>query len=551
MRLAGDGLSAEAFGGAPAPSLPFLSTPLRQAEHDIRAALRARAALILLSGLDGVGKTTLSLTLAAALAEEGWRVARWDGEDGRAAAAPSAGDLIMTACEEAGVALPRALGAGSDGRGSGRRWRNFGRARALAVIVDDADALPDDTLAGLARIGAEAAAEAPGCCVLVVGSLLLGDRLRRLAAAVTPAVAPVEVVMLPLPASEIEAYLHHRLNQAGAIDLRLFTFDAIAQIATHTKGVPQQINRLCLTVLERTRIDRGERISGVTIDEAAAACPPGPQVMVDDTGGFHIVAVDSLEPAEAAGFSDVVAGAPDLWPEDQPAAAEPRLEEPIAASPAPTIIDAEPVVVSARVHRMMAAAEPAVPHLAVPAPPAAPQRKLDWLRPALAGAAVAVLAIDLSLIALYGIDRSRLDGLGARLDATWSRLVTKAPAATAPAAATGGTAASAAPGDDAQMLLSRGERLLALGDHQAARLVLEHAAAKGSAAAALLLARSYDPMFIARAGIDGLRPEPELAAAWYRKAEELQHRATDTAAPQPAGRQQGGSREAAARPPGA
>ncbi len=63
--------------------------------------------------------------------------------------------------------------------------------------------------------------------------------------------------------------------------------------------------------------------------------------------------------------------------------------------------------------------------------------------------------------------------------------------------------------------------MLAQKDISAARKFYEYAANAGSARAATALARTYDPAFAAQLGELGLRPDPALAAAWYRKAAEL------------------------------
>jgi TPR repeat protein len=55
-------------------------------------------------------------------------------------------------------------------------------------------------------------------------------------------------------------------------------------------------------------------------------------------------------------------------------------------------------------------------------------------------------------------------------------------------------------------------------DISAARKYYEYAANAGSARAATSLARTYDPDFAARLG---LRPDPVMAAHWYRKAAAL------------------------------
>lgn len=70
-------------------------------------------------------------------------------------------------------------------------------------------------------------------------------------------------------------------------------------------------------------------------------------------------------------------------------------------------------------------------------------------------------------------------------------------------------------------LTRRGDQMLAIGDISAARLLYERAAAAGSGAAALALGRTYDPAAMAQLGARGLRPDPETAAAWYRRAQAL------------------------------
>ena len=63
--------------------------------------------------------------------------------------------------------------------------------------------------------------------------------------------------------------------------------------------------------------------------------------------------------------------------------------------------------------------------------------------------------------------------------------------------------------------------MLAIKDISAARKLYEYAVNAGSARAATALARTLDPAFITQLGAVGLKPDPTLAAAWYRKAASL------------------------------
>jgi TPR repeat protein len=62
---------------------------------------------------------------------------------------------------------------------------------------------------------------------------------------------------------------------------------------------------------------------------------------------------------------------------------------------------------------------------------------------------------------------------------------------------------------------------LAVKDVSAARRFYEYAANAGSARAATALARTFEPGFLAQLGVIGLRPDPALAAFWYRRAAAL------------------------------
>jgi TPR repeat protein len=68
---------------------------------------------------------------------------------------------------------------------------------------------------------------------------------------------------------------------------------------------------------------------------------------------------------------------------------------------------------------------------------------------------------------------------------------------------------------------SRGDEMLAIKDISAARKFYEHAANGGRARAATALAKTYDSAFLTQLGAVGVRPDPALAEAWYRRAAAL------------------------------
>ena len=70
-------------------------------------------------------------------------------------------------------------------------------------------------------------------------------------------------------------------------------------------------------------------------------------------------------------------------------------------------------------------------------------------------------------------------------------------------------------------LLTRGDSLLGVRDVTSARLYYERAADAGDAQAALRLGETYDPAFLALAGLNEVRGDPVVATRWYRRAREL------------------------------
>jgi hypothetical protein len=96
-----------------------------------------------------------------------------------------------------------------------------------------------------------------------------------------------------------------------------------------------------------------------------------------------------------------------------------------------------------------------------------------------------------------------------------------APQSQAPAARTENEAAAPSKTLDAETvaaLMTRANRLLALGDIAPARLLLERAANAQDATAAFLLAQTYDPAVIGVGDARSITPDPVMALDWYRTA---------------------------------
>ena len=75
--------------------------------------------------------------------------------------------------------------------------------------------------------------------------------------------------------------------------------------------------------------------------------------------------------------------------------------------------------------------------------------------------------------------------------------------------------------DELNALLNRSSGFLKNGDFAAARILLRRAAETGSAEAALVLGKTFDPLYLNEVGAMGIQPDIGQARQWYQKAVEL------------------------------
>jgi hypothetical protein len=131
--------------------------------------------------------------------------------------------------------------------------------------------------------------------------------------------------------------------------------------------------------------------------------------------------------------------------------------------------------------------------------------------PALAGAAGTAVFLNLPIVA---------DATPSEPPSTSKPMVQASNGTPVPPAVKPGSSLSLGP-EEVNLLLARGDALMSMADASSGRPFYERAVAAGSAQAALRLGASYDPSFLARAGLRGVRGDPALAAYWYNRARDL------------------------------
>jgi type II secretory pathway predicted ATPase ExeA len=79
----------------------------------------------------------------------------------------------------------------------------------------------------------------------------------------------------PLDLKETLEYIQHHLRIAGYITGSPFSDDALKRIFEYTRGLPRQINRLCITALIAGRIDQKQILDDSTVLKAIAEIDQG------------------------------------------------------------------------------------------------------------------------------------------------------------------------------------------------------------------------------------------------------------------------------------
>ena len=95
------------------------------------------------------------------------------------------------------------------------------------------------------------------------------------------------------------------------------------------------------------------------------------------------------------------------------------------------------------------------------------------------------------------------------------------PASSSPTVSQSENVTSRPDDEETSTLIKLGQDFIKNGDFSSARLLLGRAAKAGSAAAALSLGETFDPLLIRRRGAIGVQPDVAKAREWYQRAAQL------------------------------
>jgi hypothetical protein len=254
---------------------------------------------------------------------------------------------------------------------------------------------------------------------------------------------------------------------------------------------------------ERTREGRLVRAAGLIAARRRALARAGGALLVC---GSVLAAVPSVTYEPPATRHSKVAKQPQASAVDQPSAASGGASSPPAAVTAAQSKPPAPRTPAVAVLTSLPAAPPSARSAAAPRPAAPPVAPTNTVR-----------ASGAMTINSRPVEASKAGPMVAAAELPM-RPTTMRDAASAAATSATGLARSEGL---VKALVTRGDALLATGDIVTARLFYRRGADGGDGTAALRLGETFDPAFLAQAGLGQIGGDVQKAVYWYRRANDL------------------------------
>ena len=236
-------LKSAPFPLTPDPTLPFLSASHRAALEAMAAGIEARQGFVAITGARGVGKTTLVRSYLARVApQQLTTIVLWQARLSflELLALMARHFDVQGATDDAGAMLAQLQQL---------LWHEFHQGRNVALIIDEAQHLPRETLEQLPLLANLTPSSAPPLQIVLVGQPELQQHLRRRGLRRLAQHSVIHATIMPLTEEESLAYIRQRVAKVALPGGPIFTQGALEAIVRHAHGVPHDVNLLCTNVL--------------------------------------------------------------------------------------------------------------------------------------------------------------------------------------------------------------------------------------------------------------------------------------------------------------
>ena len=256
------GLTEAPFDITPNPRFLFYSTKHREAFNHLLYGIRERKGFVQLTGEVGAGKTTLCRAILEQL------------DNGQYATAlilnpvMSAEELVKAVAIEFGLPVN-----GLDRLETLSVINHFllhqvESGKETVLIIDEAQDMTDELLEQVRLLSNLETDDRKLVQIVLMGQPELRDRLnnprlRQLRQRIT-----VRYHLPPLNRYEVNDYIHHRLQVAGAKGAPYFTQFALWRVYRYSQGIPRLLNAICDKALLAGFVHQQEKIDFRMVGEA-------------------------------------------------------------------------------------------------------------------------------------------------------------------------------------------------------------------------------------------------------------------------------------------
>jgi type II secretory pathway predicted ATPase ExeA len=254
------------FASHPDPNLFFLTDNCREVWNSVLQGIFERKGFILLTGENGIGKTTLMALVYLFLTTNGRKV-----------------KVIPlfnppNAVEEILRAVLRNLGFPAEAENKSAMLslldkeilQRSAQGETVAMIFDEAQNLRKEVLEEIRLFASPHPKRPKFLQEIFVGAPQFEKKLNGRDLLTLNQRFEVRCHLRPFTLEESLGYIEHRLNRAGSTTSKVFTPRAVYLIASHAKGIPGTLNRVCQEALTVAYTQMKEKADSANVREALA-----------------------------------------------------------------------------------------------------------------------------------------------------------------------------------------------------------------------------------------------------------------------------------------
>ena len=266
------------FNLTPDPHFLFLSSQHEEALSHLLYGIHERKGFIEITGEVGTGKTVLCRALLEQLDDSVSTALIFNSYLTRT-------ELLEAISRDFGLATEDATGAALIDRLNTYLLSEFSAERNAVVVIDEAQNLEPTVLEQLRMLSNLETTRGKLLQIVLVGQPELRDKLRLPGLRQLDQRIAVRFHINELSRAEMDQYVMHRLQVAGADNGITFTRCALKLIYRYSGGLPRRVNLLCDRALMTAFVHETRRINGAIVRQSARDLNGGRQTLGARTPG--------------------------------------------------------------------------------------------------------------------------------------------------------------------------------------------------------------------------------------------------------------------------